>query len=78
MAPLEHLFNDHTLCSTNWYPVKQKQQNFDSKPSIEPTTNVTQQIVPDVVINYCLVDSDEGDERDCALQQEMSTLQSHV
>ena len=67
MSPLEHLFNDHTLCSTNWCPVKQKEQNVDSDASNEPISNATPRTVPDVVINYCLDDSDEGDKRDCAL-----------
>ena len=54
------------LCSTNWCPVKQKQQKVDSEASNEPITDVTPQTV------HCLNDSYEGDKRDGALPQEWS------
>ena len=68
MAPLEHLFNDHKLCDSNWCPVKMKEKSVASESTIDTPDNTITNDVPDVMIDYCLASCDNGDIKDCDTQ----------
>ena len=63
MAPLEHLFNDHHLCDSNWCPVKRREDN--DKTNIEQVSDNVATLIddstslPNVVVDYCLDDKDK-------------------
>jgi hypothetical protein len=67
MAPLEHLFNDHHLCNSNWCPVKRSEEN-DNTNVEQISDNVATVIddstsLPNVVVDYCLDDKDKRGRR---------------